>query len=108
MAKTVYLPVSLSAELSLGLGYIWKCISKFPAPDKGLNSAFSEANTTLSGVWAFKQMTVESSPLLHPVVCCGATDRNNPARKYVSLLDFHSLPFICQNTEHMYLTYYDK
>ena len=84
IAKTVYLPVSLSAELSLGLGYVWKRISKFPAPDKGLNSAFSEANTTVSGVWVFKQMTVGSSPLLHTVACCGATDRSNPVRKYLS------------------------
>lgn len=40
--------------------------------------------TKYSGVWAFKQMRVGSHPLLHTFVCCGATDRNNPARKYIS------------------------
>lgn len=55
-----------------------------------------------SGVWAFKQMTVVSNPLLHPFVCCGATDRNNRARK------FHNLPFVSQSAEAMCLTQYIK
>lgn len=59
------------------------CI-KFPAPEKGVNSAFSEANTTFFGVCALKQMAVESSCGLHTVMCPGATDRSNPAMWYLS------------------------
>lgn len=57
---------------------VWMCI-EFPAPEKGVNSAFSEASTAFFGVCVLKQMAVESSHGLHTVVCPGATDRSNPA-----------------------------
>lgn len=62
------------------------CI-KFPAPEKVVNSASSEANTTFSGICVLKQMAVESRPGLHTVMGPEAADRSNPARCCVSSLD---------------------
>lgn len=51
----------------------------FPAPEKGVHSAFSEANTAFSGACVLKQRAVESSPELHTVMCPEGADRSNPA-----------------------------
>lgn len=62
----------------LYLNYVWMGIT-FPAPEKGVHSAFSEANTAFSGACVLKQRAVESSPELHTVMCPEGADRSNPA-----------------------------